>query len=133
MIDEQALVVENFELSVSADGMHILITFGGSGAKAGLVIPHEKAMQLMGLISEAAGDAAGRRNSTSNMKFLLPVKCWEFKHLAEAQIVILSYKLPNEMEISFQVPRQVSAQMRDGLTLLLDKGGQVPSPETLLN
>lgn len=133
MIDEQAHVVENFELSVSIDGMHILITFGGSNAKAGLAIPHEKAMQLMGLISKAAGEAAGRRNSTANTKFLLPVTRWEFKHIAEAQVVILSYKLPNEMEISFQVPRQVSAHMRDGLTLLLDKGAQVPSPETLLN
>ena len=133
MIDEKALVVEEIELSVSTDGMYILITFGGAGAKAGLAIHHEKAVQLMGLISDAAGKAAGRRNSTPNLKLLLPVKRWEFKHLADSQIVILSYKLPDETEISFQVPRQVSAQMRDALTLLLDKDAHIPSPETLLN
>lgn len=133
MIDEKGLVVEEFELSVSTDGTYILITFGGSGAKAGLVIHHEKAMHLMGLVSDAAGKAAARRHATSDGKFLLPVTRWEFKHLHEPQVVVLSYKLPNETEISFQVPHQVSMQMRDALTLLLDKNGHKPPLETLLN
>lgn len=133
MVDEKALAVEKFDLSVSADGMHILMMFGGSGAEAGLVIPHEKAMQLMGLILEAVGQAADRRNSTSNMKFALHVKRWEFKHPSDSDIVTLSYTLQNDMIISFQVPRQVSAQMRDGLTALLDIDRQIPAPETLLN
>lgn len=110
----QAVKVEN--ASASDDGQQVLIGFDvGQESPLNLIIPADQAMNLMSVLSAAAGHAARNRNADPNTKHVFPVDWWEVGAQPDTQMILFSWRLPGGMELSFQIHRDAAARMHEVL------------------
>lgn len=135
MADERALAVETIDSSsASYDGLYIILRLALAGAvKLTLAVPHKKVLDLMCLVSSAAGGAARARNADPRLKHVLPVEWWEIGQHPDNQMIVLSYRLPGGMELSFQVQPEAANAIMETLALQLNKSAANLASERTLN
>ena len=103
------------------DGKHALFkTKTASGAEHVLAVPEHQLMQLMILASKASGDCQKILQGDPQVMHVLPVERWSVGEIPDTQNVILTYRLPGNLEMSFQLHRDAAARMLETLQVHLN-------------
>ena len=109
--------------SVSDDGKHALFKAAlAGGDEINLSVPSSELMNLMSLASSASGQAQRILQNDPNMKYVFPTDWWDIRTLGNQ--VVMSFRMPGGMELSFQIHRDAAARYRETLDAIL---GQLPT------
>jgi hypothetical protein len=127
MAEIEAVPAELIRVSVSGDGQHALFEFRGQSGPFTLAIAEPELMHLMALASQASGQAQKIRQSDPAMKHDLPCEWWSFDRHPDGQHMILSFRVPGGMELSFQVHLERAPQMIE--TLQTISGAPTTAPD----
>jgi hypothetical protein len=121
-----ATLIQTIEgVVVTENGTNALLKLGTVDQELVLAIPADLLMSLMASLSQACGQAARIQNKDQAIKHVFPCDWWEFGFSPDAQSLLLSFRLPGGMEMSFQVHRDRLPQMRETLSAM---EGQAPTP-----
>lgn len=123
-----ACPIESVEsVSVTDDGRHALFKLRQPGGdEVTIAIPSGELMTLMSFASQASGQAQKLLQSDPKQKHVLPTEWWEIGRHPDGQHVILSFRLPGGLELSFQIHRDAAQRYRETLDATL---GSAPLPD----
>ena len=113
--------------SSSDDGEQIKIGFNIDGkAIINLFMIPDRAVDLMGLLASAVGEAARNRAADPNGKYVLPLERWEVAQSVDVNMVMFSWKLLGGAEMTFQIDRAAASRMNETLDAILGTGLMTP-------
>jgi hypothetical protein len=132
MREIEAIVVSRASGSnVTADGMHGLLIFEDSiGAPLTLAVPHEELPPLMVAVSQASSQSARILHADRAAKNVFTCEWFEFGWSPDNQKVILSFRMPGGMEMSFEVHRDRVQTMREALEVMEGRASSPPDGST---
>jgi hypothetical protein len=126
MANEPALLIDEILGSKAADdGHHALFKVKISGQEVAVAFPEGQLINLISASATAAKECQRIIQQQPNLKVMLPVQWWEFGLTQDGNFAVLSFRLPGGGEVSFQVPRQWTPQMRETLEVM---EGRVSNP-----
>jgi hypothetical protein len=129
---ELAFVIDMIAGSkASDDGKYALFQTQASGTTVALAIPEDQLIHLISHASNAAGACQKILQRNPELKTIFPVEWWEFGLTTDKQALVLSFRLPGGMEISFQVHRSQIANMRETLETMEGRLPIQPPPGSL--
>ena len=134
MAQVPALSIANIEGVLSTDdGQHALFKVrDAAGVEHVIALPEGQLMHLMSLASQASGQCNKILKRDPNMKHVMPVEWWDVGGTADGQNVILTYRMPGGLELSFQIHRDAAARLHETLAAHLGIATP-PKPETPLH
>lgn len=132
--DDKPTIVAVIEIIIgsdaSDDGHSIKLGIVTSGAvKADLIMPTDRAVDVMALVATALGKAAQNRTDNPKIRYILPVQRWEIEEIQNSHTVTLALRLAGGAELCFQIDSAEAQQMHEALGVLLGLGGTAPIPK----
>jgi hypothetical protein len=119
---ELAVVIDKITGSKSSDdGKYALFQTQTSGQTMTLAIPEDQLIHLVTHASNAAGACQKILQRNRELKTIFPVEWWEFGPTPDKQALVLSFRLPGGLEVSFQVHHTQIANMREAPLRLTER------------
>jgi hypothetical protein len=116
---------------VTDDGQSGLFKFSlGDGQDQIFSIPQDQLMPLMAGISQVSGDSARILQQDSAVKHALPAEWWSFAFSSDKTQLLLSFRLPGGMELTFQFARDRLPMMRETLQAMEGQQSTLPPAGT---
>jgi hypothetical protein len=131
MAEINAFPTEGVEaVTVSDDGTQAVFTFKvAGGASQAIAVPSNALMALLELTSIAAGQSAKILRADPSAKHIFPMDWWTIgRNPADGQIV-MSFRLPGGMELSFQMHPDAAIHFQEVLSATV-LGAPNPEPGT---
>jgi len=127
MANIPAFVIEKVNgVTVTDDGQHALFQVNDGQNTHALAIPVPQLANLMTLSSQAAGEAARKTRADPALKQVFPCEWWQFGLAPDNQTMVLSFRMPGGMEVSFSVHKDRAGQMIEALAAIA--GQHAPPP-----
>jgi hypothetical protein len=132
MAGERALLIDEVLGSKATDdGHHALFKVKTSGQEVVIAFPKDELINLISAAATAAKACQSIIHEQPNLKVMLPVQWWEFGLTPDGNFAVLSFRLPGGGEISFQVPRPWTSQMRETFEVMEGRISNPIQPGTL--
>ena len=90
-----------------------LIATDTRGRKVTLAFPSSDNQLLMAALNQAASGAAQRKLNDPTLKSVLPLEWWEVNPYPAGNGVLLTFRMPGGMEMSFHLPNDVAARYQE--------------------
>lgn len=117
--------------SASDDGRSIKLGIVSSEAvKADLIIPTDRAADLIALVSAALGQAARKRTDDPKMLYILPATQWEADETPDPHTLVLVFRLAGGAELCFRVDKTEARHLHETLGVLLGLSETTPIPKS---
>ena len=126
MGDTQAMPVDAITgVEATDDGKHALVHIKYEGGEYTIAFSFDTLIPLMQSLSTAFENCRKAQNISQDTKHVLPLEWWHF-WTGPDDTVVLSFRMPGGMEMTYQVHKEVVPQMKDALTAAA--GGAVEFP-----
>jgi hypothetical protein len=113
-----ARTAELESVSISDDGKHAVYQFRSGGEPINLALPESDLMYMMLLTSQASGRSQQILKRDSSMKYVAPCEWWTFFLTPDRAHIVLSFRMPGGLEMSFQVAKSRAHEMIETLQVL---------------
>ena len=90
-----------------------------SGEEVTLTFPSEELEMLMIALSRAAGQSARIRHANPAEKHVLPCEWWEVNPHPSLQGLLLSFRIPGGLEVTFHLDKDASFRFEEVVATLL--------------
>lgn len=112
-------------VQASDDGQRALIRVRNAEGEGIFAFSFDTLIPLMQTLSAGFAKCRTAQGLGPETKHVLPLEWWHFQAV-QNDMILLSFRMPGGMEMSFQVHRNVAPQMKDALTAA--SGGTVEFP-----
>lgn len=117
--------------SASDDGHSIKLGIASSdGIKADLILPTDRAVDLIAAVATVLGQAARKRTNDPKMRYILPAERWEIEQIQDPRTLTLAFLLLGGGELCFQIARAEAQNMHESLGVLLGLAETAPIPKS---
>ena len=113
-------------VETSEDGRHALIRFKSGEHEAIFAFPFDLLMPLMQTASTGFAKCEQAMNLAPDTKHILPCDNFAVSPSPDFSKMIFSFQLPGGMEMSYQVPREHAAKLREFMTIFTQDPGKLP-------
>ena len=117
-------------MSVADDGKNALVSFKTTGDDdITIAVPTDTLETLMLFCSQASGRGQSILQRDPTMKHIFPCEWWEVLPHPDGKHVVMSYRMPGGLEVSFQIHRDAAQGFRETLDAVLGNAA-IPSNGT---
>ena len=127
----QANPAELKAISTSDDGQYAIYQFVCDGKPLNLAVAESDLMHMMMLTSQVSGKLQSIQKRDTAMKHILPCEWWQFDPHPDGQSMIFSFRMPGNLEVSFQFHLDCAPQMIETLQSLMGAPMSVPDGTTM--
>lgn len=121
----QIAAVEGSDVSPDA-GSALLMMRDAEHQPVNLAVPIPLTHELMGALSAAVGNAGKITSGNPTIKHAFPVDWWNVGTVPGTDNVILSFRLPGGMELSFVIHRDAADRFQETLNATLGRAASPP-------
>lgn len=114
-------------VETTEDGQQALLRFKSGENEAIFAFSFEELMPLMQTLSTGFAKCQQAQNLDPSTKHILPCENLAASPSPDFKNMIFSFRLPGGMEMSYAVPREHAAKLRDFMDLMMTKPGEVPA------
>lgn len=108
----------------------IIRTTDPSGQEVNIAVPQDQLMNLALVVSQAVSQTQKILQVDRSVKHVIPCEWWEFGAAPDGQNMILSFRMPGGLEMSFQVHKSRATPMIDALSSIAGHPTQAVPPGT---
>jgi hypothetical protein len=115
-------------VQVSDDGGTLRVSFAQpNGGEAAITCPSDQVPIIMSLLVQAAQHVARIKQSDPRLKTVFPVSWWEIALHPDGKHLVLTFKVEENFELSFQIHRDAGQRYLEVLSGVLNPQTVAPS------
>jgi hypothetical protein len=120
-------VTEITGVETTEDGLHALVRFKSSENEAIFAFPFELLMPLMQTVSTGFSKCEQAQSLDPKTKHILPCENFAVSPAPDFSKMVFSFHLPGGMEMSYEIPREHAAKLREFMTIMMQDPGKIPA------
>lgn len=102
----------------------------GEGAHVNLILPTDRAADLIGLLGTAIGAAGQTRTGNPNVRYIYPAQSWEIAPQQDTRLLTFAFRLAGGAEMCFQFDRTEAQHLFEALGVILGVSETPSIPES---